>query len=234
MSWHRNLMVGFDLETTGTDPLTARIVTAALVEVADGELVARHNWLVDPGVPIPEEAVRIHGVTNERARSEGEPAAECAARIARRLARYFATGTPVVAFNAAFDFSVLSAELVRHGLPSLERLSGGVAAPILDPLTIDRRVDRYRRGSRNLEAVCREYGVTLEGAHEAGADALAAVQVMAAIAGRYPEIRSTPPAELHRSQIAWYAEWATGYQAYLRRTRDPLAVVDTLWPVRTA
>ena len=33
MGWHRELLIGFDLETTGTDPREARIVTGAVIEV---------------------------------------------------------------------------------------------------------------------------------------------------------------------------------------------------------
>jgi DNA polymerase-3 subunit epsilon len=42
MGWHRELLIAFDLETTGTDPRTARIVTAAVTEVRGGEPIGRH------------------------------------------------------------------------------------------------------------------------------------------------------------------------------------------------
>ena len=59
MGWHRELLVGFDLETTGTDPREARIVTGAVIEVRGGEPIGRREWLADPGVPIPEDAVAV-------------------------------------------------------------------------------------------------------------------------------------------------------------------------------
>lgn len=102
MGWHRELLVGFDLETTGTDPREARIVTAAVVEVAGGEPVRRRSWLTDPGVPIPPEATAIHGITGERAAAEGRPAREPVEEIAHALAGHWAAGTPVVAYDAAF------------------------------------------------------------------------------------------------------------------------------------
>ncbi|MFH8770352.1 3'-5' exonuclease [Streptomyces sp. NPDC085866] len=233
MGWHRELLIGFDLETTGTDPCEARIVTGAVIEVRAGESLGRREWLADPGVEIPADAVAVHGISNERAAAEGSPADQVADAIADVLVSYWKTGVPVVAYNAAFDLTLLSAELRRYGLPSLsDRLGGRAPAPVVDPYTIDRRVDRYRRGKRNLEAVCAEYGIVLDAAHNASADALAAARLASAIADRHPKIASLGPAELHRRQIEWYAEWAADFQAFLRRKGDADAVVDGVWPVR--
>ncbi|MFF8593455.1 3'-5' exonuclease [Streptomyces sp. NPDC015220] len=233
MGWHRELLIGFDLETTGTDPRAARIVTAAVIEVKDGEPAGRREWLADPGVVIPAEAVAVHGISNERAAAEGRPADQVADAVADVLTGYWKSGVPVVAYNAAFDLSLLSAELRRYGLPSLsDRLGGAEPGPVVDPYTIDRWADRYRRGKRTLEAVCTEYGVVLDSAHDASADALAAARLARAIAGRHPKVAALGPAELHRRQIEWYAAWAADFQSFLRRKGDPTAVVDGRWPLR--
>ncbi|MEZ7003405.1 3'-5' exonuclease [Streptomyces sp. AD55] len=235
MGWHREPLIGFDLETTGTDPHEARIVTAAVIEVRDGTPAGRREWLADPGVEIPADAVAVHGVSNERATAEGRPADRVADAVASVLADHWKAGVPVVAYNAAFDLTLLCAELRRYGLPSLrERLGGRDPAPVVDPYVIDRSVDRYRRGKRNLEAVCAEYGVELDAAHDAGADALAAARLATAIAVRHPKVAALAPAELHRRQIRWCAEWAADFQGYLRRKGDPTAVVDGAWPLREA
>ncbi|MFE0640765.1 3'-5' exonuclease [Streptomyces sp. NPDC058877] len=235
MAWHGKPLVGFDLETTGTDPLEARIVTASIVGFHDGRVVRQRDWLADPGIHIPEQASAIHGISSEQAAAEGRPVQEVADEIARTLTDYWAQGVPVVAYNASFDLTLLAAELRRHGLPSLEeRLDGAGIGPVIDPYTIDRAVDRYRRGKRTLEAVCEEYGVLLETAHQAASDALAAVRVAVAIAERHPRVAELEPAELHRRQIVWYRAWAEDFQAFLRRKGDPEAVVDPIWPLRSA
>ncbi|MFE1854370.1 3'-5' exonuclease [Streptomyces sp. NPDC002387] len=235
MAWHRELLIGFDLETTGTDPYEARIVTGAVIEVRDGQPQGRRDWLADPGVEIPADAVAVHGISTERAAAEGRPADQVADAIADVLVTYWKTGVPVVAYNAAFDLTLLSAELRRHGLPSLrDRLGGAEPGPVIDPYTIDRWADRYRRGKRNLEAVCTEYGVALDAAHNAGADALAAARLAGAIAGRHPKVAAFGPAELHRRQIEWYAAWAADFQDFLRGKGDTEAVVDGTWPLREA
>ncbi|MET9463726.1 3'-5' exonuclease [Streptomyces sp. NPDC006544] len=231
--WHGGVLIGFDLETTGTEPGESRIVTAAVVEVRGGEVRGRRVWLANPGIPIPEQASAIHGISTERAVAEGRPVREVADEVAAALVDHWRAGGIVVAYNAAFDLTLLSAELARHGLPSLaDRLDGAETGPVVDPLTIDRAVDRYRRGKRTLEAACGVYGVTLEAAHDAGADALAAVGVARAIAARHPEVAALTPAALHARQGAWHERWARDFQAYLRGQGTPDAVIDTAWPLR--
>ncbi|MFJ6214046.1 3'-5' exonuclease [Streptomyces sp. NPDC092296] len=234
MSWWHEPLVGFDLETTGTEPDVSRIVTAALVDTKGDEPVRTTSWLVNPGVPIPAEAAAIHGISTEQAVAHGRPAPEAVDEIAAGLCRRLADGIPVVAFNAPFDLSLLDAELRRHRLPTLEqRLGGRPVGPVLDPLVVDRSVDRYRRGSRSLQSVCGVYGVELADAHEAGSDALAAVRVAVCLAARYPgEVGELPPADLHARQVTWHAVWAEGFQSWLRREKDPQAVIDARWPIR--
>ncbi|HET6359725.1 3'-5' exonuclease [Streptomyces sp.] len=233
MAWHGEPLVGFDLETTGTEPQEARIVTAAVVEVRAGEPVRQRGWLADPGIRIPAQASAIHGISSEHATAEGRPARDVADEVAQMLTGYWTQGVPVVAYNAAFDLTLLTAELRRHGLPSLSaRLDGRPIGPVIDPYTIDRAVDRYRKGKRNLEAVCAEYGVRLDAAHDATADALAAVRVACAIATRHEAVAALTPAELHERQIQWYAQWAEDFQRFLRGKGEPDAVVDGAWPLR--
>lgn len=118
MGWHRELLIGFDLETTGTDPDEARIVTAAVVEFRGGEAVGGREWLADPGIPIPQDAVAVHGITNARAAADGRPAREVVAEIADVLVAHWRAGTPVVAYNAAFHLSMLAARWPRPGSPA--------------------------------------------------------------------------------------------------------------------
>ncbi|QDY79604.1 exonuclease domain-containing protein [Streptomyces qinzhouensis] len=235
MAWHTEELVGFDLETTGTEPWEARIVTAAVVLTVPGAAPQRRGWLADPGIRIPEQASAIHGITTERAAAEGRPARDVADEVAAELCGHWDRGVPVVAYNASFDLTLLAAELARHGLPSLtERLGGRNPGPVVDPLTIDRAADRYRKGKRTLEAVSAEYGVPLADAHDATADAEAAVAVARALAARHPSVAALPPAQLHEQQIRWYAAWAKDFESFLRRKGDTTAEVDAVWPFREA
>ncbi|MFI9272360.1 exonuclease domain-containing protein [Kitasatospora sp. NPDC052896] len=232
-AWWQRGLVGFDLETTGTDPAESRIVTAALVDTLGGTPTRARHWLLAPGVPIPPEAQAIHGISDEQARAGGRHPAEAVEEIAAALCVRLAQGHPVVAFNAPFDLSLLDAELRRHGRPALaERLAGRLVVPVLDALVIDRAVDRDRPGPRTLQHVCEVYGVPLADAHTAAADALAAVRLAVALAERYPrEVGDLTLEALHTHQIGWYRGWAESRQARLRVT-TPDAVIDPRWPLR--
>ncbi len=219
----------FDLETTGVDVHGDRIVTAH-VGVLDrqGAVIAARSWLADPGVPIPEGASAVHGITTERARAEGQPAAEVVAEVRAALAELFSAGVPVVAYNAAFDFSLLAAECSRHAVDPLD------VSLVIDPLIVDKAVDRYRRGKRTLDLVAEHYGVDLSGAHEAAADAEAAGRVALALIGRYAAELPGSARELHSAQIGWAREQAASLSEYLARVGrlQPHESVDAEWPVR--
>jgi len=226
-SWFDTLGV-FDLETTGVDIETARIVSAHVgVLDATGTLIERHDWLADPGVEIPEQATAVHGISTERARAEGRPAAEVVAQIVDELRSLLARGIPITIYNAAYDLSLLNREALRYGIEPLVAPS-----PIIDPLVLDKAVDRYRKGKRTLEAAALYYGVELLDAHDASADAVAAGRVAQAMARKHVAALGVESALLHTQQIGWCADQASSFQDYMRRTKDPTFTTSGSWPVR--
>lgn len=225
--WAANLAV-FDTETTGIDVSRARIVSATIALLdAEGGVRERYDWLLDPGVEIPEAAARVHGITTEVARQSGVHAAVGVEQIASQLASMSERGFPLVAYNAPFDLTLLHAETVRHELVWPAELG-----PVIDPLVIDKQFDRFRRGKRTLEAVAAHYGVPLEGAHDAGEDAIAAGRVAQALARKYAATLPGELVELHTAQIGWAAAQAASFQEYMRRVKDPNFVADGTWPMR--
>lgn len=229
--WHTRRMVAFDTETTGTDQEAARLVSAAVIELGGGQPVVHRTWLVDPGVEIPAEATAIHGITTERVRAEGRVAAEAVEEITEALAALLVAGVPVVSYNAVYDLTVLDREARRHGVtPLADRCADGIC-PVIDPLVIDRAIDRYRKGSRTLAAVCEHYQVRQEDAHDASGDALAAARLAWKLAHRDPELAAVEPRELHERQVGWHRAWAEDFERFLRR-RDPAAAIDGTWPHR--
>jgi len=224
--WFESLAV-FDLETTGVDVETSRIVSAHVGVIdAAGELVERHDWLADPGVEIPPGASAVHGITTERARAEGRPAADVIAEIITALNSVFARGLALTIYNAPYDLTLLHREAMRYGITPLHE-----PAPIIDPLVIDKVVDRYRKGKRTLEAAAEVYGVPLVGAHDAAADAVAAGRLAQALARAYPVEMAVESAILHANQIGWALDSAASFQDYMRRTRDPDFVARGTWPM---
>ncbi|WP_207343894.1 3'-5' exonuclease [Arthrobacter sp. E3] len=224
-SWSMHPRAAFDLETTGKDPRTARIVTASIVVADEAGVVAdTHEWLADPGVEIPEEAAAIHGVSTAHAREHGRPSDVVTAEVGAVLAALFSNNIPVIAFNASYDFTVLAHEARRHGLAQI------TASPVIDPFICNKHVDKFHRGSRTLVALCEEYGIKLDDAHTSAADAEATLRLADALAAKYSSLRLDTK-ELHTAQVEWARAQAADFQAYLRRSKDPAAVIEGSWPV---
>lgn len=228
-SWLTRVAV-FDLETTGIDVSSDRVVSAHVgVLDAHGRQIAARSWLADPGIVIPDGATAVHGITTAYAREQGRPAAEVIGEVTSALRSLLGQGVPVVAYNASYDFSLLAHEALRHGLEALVDPS-----PVIDPFVIDKAYDRYRRGKRTLEVVAQHYAVPLDGAHEASADAVAAGRVAQALARQF----SLPPTltELHTRQIGWARSQAASLTEYFISVGrlEPEQRLDGTWPVRTS
>lgn len=241
MSWFTAGAVGVDFETNGVNPLTARIVTACVAYRSENGGGWTRTWLADAGgESIPDECVAIHSVTTEKAHREGEPVADVAEAVREQLQDAWANGMPVVAMNAAFDLSLLNAELLRAGHRALS-----IDGPVLDPLVLDRAVDKYRRGRRNLTALCEHYQVSLTaspgedtesaaGAHDATADVLGALRVLWRIGKRYPALAATSLGDLHTLQVDAHREWAEHFAEYKASRGETVDDLSTDWPLRVA
>lgn len=238
VSWTKSDFLSLDLETTGVDVNTDRIVTASLLHIEpDGLIKWGGEWLADPGVEIPAEAEAVHGVSTADARRDGLPAFQVVAEIEEALDRFWDRHTPLVVANAPFDLSLLSAELMRHHQRPVT-FSGGV----LDPITCDRHLDKYRRGGHTLGALCRTYGVDPGCAHSSASDAFAAAAVMRAMVRKYQRLAAMSIGEVYIAQREWHEEWAAHLEEYLRRDKrsDKSATaedvagikVDRSWPIR--
>ncbi|MDP4972359.1 MAG: exonuclease domain-containing protein [Pontimonas sp.] len=225
--WSDTLAV-FDTETTGLDTRHARIVTCFLGIIGpNGEVQESHSWLADPGVDIPEQAAAVHGVTTEMAREQGRSAPDVVREIGDTVGGYLASGLPVVAYNAVYDFSILHHEMVRYDIAPLSD-----PRPIIDPLVIDRAVDTYRKGKRTLGMAAAHYLVALDDSHRADADAIAAGRVAQAILRQHEETLTGDAQWLHDQQIEWARAWADNYQKFRRGSGDPSFVASGAWPVR--
>jgi DNA polymerase-3 subunit epsilon len=200
-AWWQGRMCAFDVETTGVDVETARIVTAAVVLVGGGVVPEPMTLLIDPGVEIPAEATAIHGISTEKARADGLPAANALMGLRAVLEVAIDAGYPIVSFNARFDLTVLDRELRRHGLAPLS------PARVVDPLLLDKHLDRYRKGSRKLDAICAHRGAVLDGAHEAASDAIAAARLAWVIAAKGVVVRRVRNAQEGREKAALVREW---------------------------
>ncbi|MBK9262089.1 MAG: 3'-5' exonuclease [Polyangiaceae bacterium] len=174
--WVDQPIAFLDVETTGRNAATDRLVEVAVVIGQCGDVVARHSWLIHPGRPIPAESTSVHGIKDEDVADK--PAfGEIAHEILQSLA-----GAIPAAYNAVFDRGFLLAELERAQVfpenppPAMRR-----EVDWIDPLTFARELYKHE-DSRALSDMAALLGISLVNAHRATDDAEAALRVLYALA----------------------------------------------------
>ncbi len=100
--------IAFDCETTGTNVREDAIVEIAGVYFEKGKPGKRFSTLVNPGKSIPQDATRVHGITDEMVAGQ-PPVAQALESFAR-----FCGDTILVAHNAPFDVKFMGAAMKAH------------------------------------------------------------------------------------------------------------------------
>lgn len=181
----RRPLAVLDLESTGADPATDRVVELAVLTLAPDRAGDLFVTRVNPRRPIPAAATAVHGIGDADVR-DAPTFAALAADLNRQLADCDLAGFGIT----GFDLPLLAAEFARAGVSF--PLAGRA---VLDALTVYRRHE-----ARTLAAAVAFYlGREHAGAHAAGADALAAAAVLDAQVGRYG--LPAAPAELHAALV---------------------------------
>ncbi|MDF2694283.1 MAG: exo, partial [Labilithrix sp.] len=203
----------------------------------EGHWVKAQTWLINPGIAVPEEAARVHGLSTEHLQQHGNPDSHSVLEQIRAIIVAEAYDRPDVAlviYNAAFDTTILNAELRRHGLEEIDY----TRVNVLDPLVLDRRIYKFRKGTgaRKLTAVAPIYGVPVEeNAHDAAADCLMAGRI-ALMQLRHQYLQGYTLARLQEGQRKWRAEQQADLENWFRNKapvdrRDPNAVMPRDWPI---
>ena len=203
-----------DVETTGGRAWNGhRVVEIAIVEVRGGAIVDEYQTLVNPGQGIPSMITSLTGITNDMT-SVAPYFEHIAEHVAGRL-----EGRAFVAHNVTFDWSFVSAELVRANVdvPNVPRLC--------TVRMVRRLVPALRH--RNLDVVTRHFGVDIHARHRAHGDALATARVLLRLldeaGGRGVEERATLQGYLKRRRQRkefnpdQYSLDLPGYEARRRR-----------------
>ena len=209
--WEHNLIV-FDVETTGLET-EDRVVELGLARFEKGVCVDQWGSLVHPGMEIPAEATSIHGISTADVASA--PPFTGALPPILRIAR---DAWPV-AYNANFDRRFWMQEMGRLAVTDLTIPIFDPSFRWLDPIVWVRKI-RGVWGKNKLGLACEHFGVPLDNAHRASADALATGRLLFAIRSHMPPWTMT---ELLRRQHnldqqqdkerrAWYAKKGIPYK----------------------
>lgn len=159
-------IIFFDLETTGTNVVTDRIVEIAMIKLMPtGERISKRT-LVNPIIAIPKAASDVHGITFEMVKD---------APLFKNLAKAvheFVSGCDLAGFNSdRFDIPLLIEEFGRCGLEFPEK-----GTKTIDVLKLERVVTSHTLG-KTYE---RYFGEVLEGAHSALTDVTATIRILEA------------------------------------------------------
>ena len=153
-----------DVETTGLNHEQGdRVCEVGAIKVKAGKEIDRYHSLVQPGIPVPEEARKIHKISDDMLK-EAPPFSA----IARPL-REFLAGTVMIAQNARFDLGFINAEFLRAGL-------GKLAIPVVDTVTLARRV-RPGLSGYSLDRLAHHFQIPQDTRHRSIGDCEVTVRV---------------------------------------------------------
>jgi DNA polymerase III subunit epsilon len=170
-------IVFFDLETTGTNIATDKIIEISILKVFPNGNKESKTWLVNPEMEIPQEAITVHGITNEKVLVE-PTFKELAPKINEMIA-----ASDLAGFNSnRFDIPLLAEELMRVGIDFNMK----------NRKAIDVQVIFHKKEQRTLGAGYKFYcGKELEGAHGAEADTNATYEILLAQLDKYEDLENS-------------------------------------------
>ena len=163
--------IAFDTETTGLDPVSGRIVEIGAVKFDRRGIVARYNVLINPETPMPEEAGKVNGITDEMLKDKPLIAA-----VFPDFFDFIGTGV-LVAHNAPFDINYVNAELKRAGKTPLTN-------KVVDTRIFAKEVFPGL-SSYALQDLAVQFGITALEAHRAEDDARVCMELFEKILSRF-------------------------------------------------
>ena len=101
---------------------------------------------------------------------------------------------------------------------------------VVDPLVLDRKLDRFRKGKKTLTEMAPVYGAAVSpDAHTAEVDVAMTLDVLAGIADKYPQLADMSALEVTDYQRQAHQEWAEDFEKYLRK-QGREATIAREWP----
>lgn len=172
--------VVFDTETTGTNIKQDKIVQIATVKIKNGQVVkgedGTFNQLINPEIPIPEEASEVNGITDEMVAEAPTINAMLGKFLGQHLNKQ--NGIPVV-YNSRFDIPLLNKAIREYNVSASTDLKEKSLAKTLDPFILVQRIHPFLGAKKKLgEQYHWLFCKPLEDAHDALADVKGTIDVL--------------------------------------------------------
>jgi DNA polymerase III subunit alpha, Gram-positive type len=154
--------VVFDVETTGLNPSSDRLIEIGAVKIQNFQIVDSFNTFVNPGIPIPPFITKLTSIHDDMVKDAPLPKEALASFLE------FTQDSVLVAHNANFDMGFIRLGALREGL--------AFQNPLIDTVTLSRRLLPELK-KHKLNIVAKHFGIALENHHRAVDDALATAKI---------------------------------------------------------
>lgn len=163
-SLNKQRFICYDIESTGLDTKNDHIIEIAVALFTFDEVLETFETLIDPGVPIPEETIKIHNITDEMV--QGKPKI---GDVLRDVIKLIGSNI-IVGHGIKFDIDILQNAAKRHTVPCT--------------IENNKRIDTLRLArlygespTNSLQALRRHFNIPEEGAHRAMSDVVVNIEV---------------------------------------------------------
>ena len=172
----KNPIIFFDLETTGINVASDRIVEISYLKVDLNGNESSRTLRVNPGRPIPQEASNIHGISDDDVKDS--PGFN---ELGKTIARDF-EGCDLAGYNSVkFDIPLLAEEFLRSG----------IEIDLMRRKFVDVQIIFMKMEQRTLAAASKFFlGKELKDAHSAEADTMATYEILQAQLDRYSNLEN--------------------------------------------
>ena len=155
--------VALDIETTGLNSSTDKIIEIGAAKIIGGKITKEFNELIDPEINIPQNITELTGIKNDMVKGKRK-----VNEVLKDLYKFIGNAV-IVAHNAKFDMGFIKKRAEKIGIH--------IDNPVIDTLTLSKllfpKFKKYK-----LDIVAKHLNITLENHHRASDDAICAGMIL--------------------------------------------------------
>ena len=203
MGWWEQPFLVVDTETTGLHPQKDKIIEIAWVFCEGGHAISQGSHLINFQQALSQEVQKLTGINDNMLLY-----APNWTQIMPEITALFEKSDFIVAYNADFDRRFIEHAFEREATELIKK-------PWVDPYVFIKDIDKYKKGKKLTDSA-RRWGIPLNGAHRALADAAATAALLLKMQGK---IGIHALESLLTTQATLKEEQERDFQAYLKRKK---------------